>query len=314
MKDVLQVAPANTETRYLRCRHRTTYTYGGPVSNSRNLLRLMPRTDRRQRVESFCVATEPKGVMQPFDDAFGNYVLDLSIETEHSTLTIESTSRIEVHILDPFGRISPNHPLCFPVTWTEIESQVLQPYFGTGVGSSSAWTKIIDHAQQRAIENNYNVTETLFNWNLEIFRNFEYTPGVTDTTTPVTTVFETQQGVCQDFASLFIAWARAFGLPARYVWGYMLVGEGDTLPVGAGATHAWAEVFLPKIGWTGFDPTNGVLADDKYVAVAHGRDSSDSPPILGEINPPQTQTLSIEVDVTPADASVEPPPAEVSPK
>jgi transglutaminase-like putative cysteine protease len=86
-------------------------------------------------------------------------------------------------------------------------------------------------------------------------------------------------GVCQDFAHLFITVARSWGIPARYVMGYLDPG------IGSGgeelATHAWAEALVPGGGWIGFDTTNILLANDRYIAVSVGRDSYDAAPQRG---------------------------------
>ena len=115
----------------------------------------------------------------------------------------------------------------------------------------------------------------------EIYTQFEYVPGATDLSTPLAEFVAQKRGVCQDYAHLMLAAARARGVPARYVSGYIYGGaEGGTH--GAGATHAWVELYLPhaKI-WKGFDPTNNILVADRHIKVAVGRDYADVPPTKG---------------------------------
>ena len=83
---------------------------------------------------------------------------------------------------------------------------------------------------------------------------------------------DTDRGVCQDFAHVMIAIARSWGIPARYVSGYLHVANrtGEHLP--DNATHAWVECRLPRLGWIGFDPTNQSLAGEGYIPIAAGRD------------------------------------------
>ena len=87
-------------------------------------------------------------------------------------------------------------------------------------------------------------------------------------------------GVCQDFAHLMIAILRKNKIPARYVSGYLNPGENA---VGAGAVHAWAEVFIPGAGWIGYDPTNNLLEDHHYIKIAHGVNINDCTTLKGVI-------------------------------
>lgn len=114
-----------------------------------------------------------------------------------------------------------------------------------------------------------------------IFSQFSYVPGATDVSTPLHQFVRQKRGVCQDYAHLMLACARARGVPARYVSGYVFSG-GDPATHGAGATHAWAELYLPHAGrWLGFDPTNNIVVADHHVKIAVGRDYADVPPTKG---------------------------------
>lgn len=133
-----------------------------------------------------------------------------------------------------------------------------------------------------------------------IYEAFEYVPGSTDITTPLAQFVAQHRGVCQDYAHLMLSCARAQGVPARYVSGY--VYTGDNLQThGAGATHAWVELYVPHAGiWKGFDPTNSVVAGDHHVKVAVGRDYADVPPTRGLLRgrPGEAPPREIGLDVT----------------
>jgi len=114
-----------------------------------------------------------------------------------------------------------------------------------------------------------------------IYTQFAYVPGATDVSTPLHRFVAQKRGVCQDYAHLMLACARARGVPARYVSGYIYSG-GDPATHGAGATHAWAELYLPHAQcWLGFDPTNNIVIADHHVKIAVGRDYADVPPTKG---------------------------------
>ena len=135
----------------------------------------------------------------------------------------------------------------------------------------------------------------------QIYTQFEYVPGSTDISTPLAEFVAGRRGVCQDYAHLMLAAARSRGVPARYVSGYIYAGVGEGAN-GAGATHAWVELYLPHArAWRGFDPTNNVLVADRHVKVAVGRDYADVPPTKGIVRAamgsPLPSATALHVDV-----------------
>jgi transglutaminase-like putative cysteine protease len=128
----------------------------------------------------------------------------------------------------------------------------------------------------------------------------EYRPGTTSVHADLLETIRQRGGVCQDFAHLFISIARFWGIPARYVMGYQDPGVGSIN--GGAATHAWAEALVPGAGWIGFDATHDLLANDRYVPVAVGRDSYDAAPQRGSYkggdpgSPPQVRLTMVEKD------------------
>ncbi len=131
----------------------------------------------------------------------------------------------------------------------------------------------------------------LFTWLTElnkfIYNYIKYTPNVTTTQTTAKQVIQLKMGVCQDFTHLFIGIARLFGVPCRYVSGYL---NQDTNSEGSSQTHAWVEALLPFNGWIGFDPTNNLLIDHHYIKIAHGTDYNDCSPITGVLETAGDQT------------------------
>jgi transglutaminase-like putative cysteine protease len=123
-------------------------------------------------------------------------------------------------------------------------------------------------------------------------------------------VYQSGEGVCQDFANLFITMARLLGIPARYCCGYIFTGNNQSNGrATSDASHAWAQLYIPNIGWKGFDPTNGVLPEVNHVRVAYGRHYLDATPTAGTLFGPRAEeTLNLEVEVM-----EEPRPARVVP-
>lgn len=122
--------------------------------------------------------------------------------------------------------------------------------------------------------------ENLQNLNSWIKKEFTFKTNVTDIDTDLSHILEIKQGVCQDFTHLFIAIAKQFGIPSRYVSGYLHQGNGY---FGDSQMHAWVECCLPETGWIGFDPTNNLIAAENHIKVAHGKDYTDCPPLKGVV-------------------------------
>ncbi len=122
------------------------------------------------------------------------------------------------------------------------------------------------------------IFENLQGLNQWTYLQIYFKTGVTDVNTVLKEVIEKRHGVCQDFAHLFCALAKRNGVPTRYVSGYLHQGNGY---FGDSQMHAWAEAYVPGIGWVGFDPTNNLLASTNHIKVCHGRDYSDCTPIKG---------------------------------
>ncbi len=124
------------------------------------------------------------------------------------------------------------------------------------------------------------IFENLQQLNHWVYLYINFKTGVTNVDTKLEEVLKNKEGVCQDFAHLFCALARANGIPARYVSGYLHQGIGY---FGDSQMHAWAECFIPEAGWIGFDPTNDLLVNDNHIKVAHGKDYNDCSPLKGVV-------------------------------
>jgi transglutaminase-like putative cysteine protease len=118
---------------------------------------------------------------------------------------------------------------------------------------------------------------TLHRLSASVLAAVPYQPGQTDVETSAEEALGTARGVCQDHAQIFVASARLLGVPARYVSGYLMMN--DRIEQEAG--HAWAEAHVDGLGWVGFDVSNGISPDSRYVRVATGRDYREAAPVTG---------------------------------
>jgi transglutaminase-like putative cysteine protease len=124
---------------------------------------------------------------------------------------------------------------------------------------------------------------------------------------PIDHAIETRKGVCQDFAHIMTALVRHVRIPCRYVSGYVCSSAEHTDRSRDGASHAWVEALLPDLGWVGFDPTNNLIANDRHIRTAIGRDYADVPPTKGIFKGNAASDLTVSVRVAPSGA---PPPPE----
>lgn len=143
-------------------------------------------------------------------------------------------------------------------------------------------------------DNTKSIFENLQILNKWTFEHLFFKTGVTNVNTKLKEIIEKRHGVCQDFTHLFCAISRSNGVPARYVSGYLHQGNGY---FGDSQMHAWAEAYVPEIGWIGFDPTNNLLANTNHIKVAHGKDYNDCSPLRGVVYTTGENTTSHSVKV-----------------
>ncbi|MEM8999632.1 MAG: transglutaminase family protein [Bacteroidota bacterium] len=137
------------------------------------------------------------------------------------------------------------------------------------------------------------IFENLQELNHWVYIHLYFKVGVTNIDTPLQDIIEKRHGVCQDFTHLFVAIARHYDIPARYVSGYLHQGNGY---FGDSQMHAWAEAYVPNGGWIGFDPTNDILVADNHIKVCHGIDYADCSPLKGVVYTTGRNTTSHSVE------------------
>jgi transglutaminase-like putative cysteine protease len=160
--------------------------------------------------------------------------------------------------------------------------------------------------QQHRLSRGGDPLSTVRNLSEQIHDAFDYDTEATEVDSPIDHTLEMGRGVCQDFSHIFIACARLIGIPARYVSGYLHHREDGDQRSSPAATHSWVETFIPSLGWVGFDPTNGMLAGERHIRVAVGRDYNDVPPTRGVFKGKPESELAYAVSVSPADAPLRP--------
>lgn len=271
--------------------HRTTFHYSSPVTDSVNTLHLEPRTFPYQKTLSALIRVIPATRLRRFEDLFQNTTHHFELPEPHAKLEIES--RIRVHNL-PLDISDASRSATTDAYRDPAIRERIWPYLQESIRvsiSPGVWRETIDITG--ASTSVYDRATAIMEW---IHREFRYEPGSTAVTTHSEESFVIRRGVCQDFTHVMLGMCRSIGIAARYASGYLYNGPLDTL-VGAQASHAWCEVYLPEAGWIGFDPTNNTLADERYIKLAVGRDYDDVAPIVGTYRGAGHSRMDVHVEV-----------------
>ncbi len=287
-----------------RVTHITAYAYEEPVSISHNETRVAPRRTAGQIPRRTQLLIEPAPVVLAQDvDYFGNNMHFFSLEESHQKLSVTAVSEVDVlGIEPPASALTP--------AWETVHDSVRRDRSFNGLEAfgytfDSPFVRgepeLLDYARE-SFRAGRPVLDAAFELTKRIHADFKYEPGVTSIATPLAEVMRARRGVCQDFAHLQIAMLRSFGLPARYVSGYVRTHPAPGRPrlAGADASHAWLSVYVPGFGYVDLDPTNGTIPRDEHVTVAWGRDFGDVSPVRGVILGGGEHSLSVSVDVAAA--------------
>lgn len=263
--------------------HKTHYHYSSPISFSKHLFRLQPEHNLIQSVLShkFTVSAGTSEAYT-FTEAFGNNATFLEIKENYKDLNVVSESIVSVSQLPRKMQIA-HESRAIPLIWMPRDHLMMQGYLQAFDLPESELLILAEYAMSFVDKHNHDVFEVLKDMNETIYREYVYVPGSSTLETTPYEVYMSRKGVCQDFANLFICLARLLGMAARYRVGYVYTGGDYKNKIKSEASHAWVEIYLPYLGWIGFDPTNGCLAEKNHIRVASGRSFQDAAPTSGTI-------------------------------
>jgi transglutaminase-like putative cysteine protease/predicted glutamine amidotransferase len=300
----VQMPPRQTEPKTLQVVHRTVYQYAQPVERSSHMLKLFPVHDRVQTVLEHSLVVSLDG--QPFegrnvdfDDVFGNRTRKLLVEKPYRELTVEAFARVRV--APPPVDLRPLEARrVMPLVWMPWQREMMAPYLLPAELPESQLHELADYAMTFVERNDYDLIATVLDMNRSIYKEYKYVQGATTVATTAFDVYANRRGVCQDFTNLYICLARLLSVPARYVCGYLYTGPKADNTAQSEASHAWVELYVPEVGWKGFDPTNGVVIQSDHVRVAVGRSYQDATPTSGTLyvgGGPETLTADVRVEI-----------------
>ena len=285
-------------------RHFTAYRYSRPVWQSMMEVRMHPRSESNQRCFVFQLSVNPRARIFGYTDSYGNLVHHFDLPSRHGQLTIISDALVNIEN-------QPSIPEDMEYkAWQELEDLVEKKDYWDML-MPSHFARSSPELEKLAIE--IGVDERKRRSPLAFLRDiaygvhssFKYVKKSTRVNSPIEDALQSRQGVCQDFAHIMIALVRNARIPCRYVSGYVYHGtQSDS--VAEGATHAWVEALLPRLGWVGFDPTMNTIASEKHIRTAIGRDYADVPPTMGTMKGRADTQLQVRVRVTPSQAVLPP--------
>lgn len=263
----------------IRVRHQTTYSYAAPARTVLQLLRMTPRSSEGHFVRRWRIEITPDARLDRGEDAYGNITHLASIDGPVASVRVAVEG--EVDTVDSAGIVRGTvERLPLPIYLRQTPLTAVTP-------------RLREFAETAAAGGAGETIAMLHQLMLAIHRRMSFAIGATTSATTADRAFQAGHGVCQDFAHIFIACARALDIPARYVSGYFL--RTDVQDQDAG--HAWAEAHVAGLGWIGFDPANKVCMTERHVRVAVGPDYLEAAPARGSQLGGADEAMAVNVHV-----------------
>ncbi len=276
-----------------KIQHITKYTYDRPVRDSANQIKIFPYAHPQQELKSQKLVITGDPSVNMFPDYWGNTVGWFVVAEAHRELIVDSQLIVDVKSLANMNPVATSKfsdwDLLRGVTSSDLRMlDLAKPESIKAKEELAAMVNDLRHSRD---------TPAMFIQRCSeyIFDKFAYKKGITTIETTVDEILEHKSGVCQDFAHVLLEMLRSTSIPSRYVSGYICPNNDGVR--GAGATHAWVEVYLPTTGWVGIDPTNNTWVSDQHVVLAVGRHFNDCSPVKGTFKGPANQSLSVYVSV-----------------
>lgn len=275
-----------------KIQHITKYTYPSAVRDSANQIILFPIKDEYQDVlrQELTITGDP--VIDTYTDYYGNEVGSFTYSEPHTSLVINSKLWVNT-----YHKPLPGNDIFPSQQWEDLKRlQYMVPYIDfLKQEYFDGFDELMElvNAEKSKDDTPYQVALRFCRY---VYDNFKYIKGVTTVETTLDEIWKLKAGVCQDFAHILTLMLRIVHIPARYVSGYICTNRSTAMR-GEGATHAWAEAYIPDYGWLGIDPTNNCVANDTHIRLAVGRNFSDCSPVKGVYKGASEHLLEVAVSV-----------------
>lgn len=261
----------------LNIHHKTHYTYDAPVPYGLQQVRLRPKSRPGQVVEDWQINVTGGQVELSFEDEHANAVDLVSFAPGQTEIEITCSGTVDVE--DRAGVVGPQGG--YVPLWLFRRSTAL-----TRAGDQIR--ALVAEAPTEGSD-----LDRLHALSAHVLNQVPYSTDQSASDLTAEEVMAAGHGVCQDHAHVFITAARALGYPARYVSGYLMMDDR----VDQDASHAWAEAHVDNLGWVGFDISNGISPDARYVRVATGLDYRGAAPISGLRYGNAAEDMSVSLQV-----------------
>jgi transglutaminase-like putative cysteine protease len=248
----------------LRIAHLTTFRYETPASSVIQMLRLTPRNHDGQYVARWRIDVSTDCRLDQQEDAFGNISHAFTAEGPFTELSVQVEGEVETRDTQGIVRGALER---FPPTLFLRATPLTSP--GPVIASFA------ESARESAKGDVLGLLHVMLD---RLHEDMTHDLGPASTTSTAADAFARKRGSSQELAHIFIAAAHSLDIPARYVSGYLRRADGVTRQE---ANSAWAEAYVPELGWIAFDPANGMCATDAYVRVAVGLDCLGAAPLRG---------------------------------
>ena len=263
---------------FYKVEHHTQIHYSFPIRENIMQVVMKPVTTKQQKLISHQLNIDPKAPIFEYQDHLGNQKQYFNIIKKHQDLKIESISQVQV---EPFPE---DKNETAEEEWKALEALQSSVDFWYWLKSSSfikVSSFLSDFIKAHNIHKAKDPLTSLILWNRLLFYIFQYSPKSTHVHSNIDEILQTKKGVCQDYSQVMIGIARFFGIPARYVSGYLYERPEDQFTSENRESHAWLECYIPSLGWLGFDPTNNKRVGWEYIKLGIGQDYYDVPPHKG---------------------------------
>jgi transglutaminase-like putative cysteine protease len=257
--------------------HTTVYRYDLPVILEPHIFRLRPRENSAQRLLAFDlqIAPMPAGTTECLDQD-GTLALNAWFNAPTSELRVVTRFTVEMLRTNPFDYVLTNQSLNLPLWYLEPLAAALAPYRNDAQVAES----VKQYAKSVAASVQWNTLSFLSALSLQIFQTCRQVTRPYGPPWPSNQTLSAREGSCRDLAVLFCDACRVMGIAARFVSGYECASASSSSTQDA-YMHAWAEVYLPGIGWRGYDPARGLAVSNQHIAVAAGFDHDLASPVAG---------------------------------
>ena len=266
--------------------HRTRYEYDQSVPFGMLQMRLLPESHANQHVISWDVTIEGGREQVRFKDQFENRVALLSLDSGTQSLMVTCVGEVQTE--DRAGLMG-DHRGYAPL-WLFKRSTAMTE---AGAKVRAIAKENTAEFSRKALDQGGGDIARMHALSMRIASDVAYQTGQTQAGTTAEEALSIGKGVCQDHAHIFIACARQMGFPARYVSGYLMMNDR----IDQEASHAWAEVYLDGVGWVGYDISNGISPDSRYVKLATGLDYSQAAPLSGIRRGGASETMQVSIQV-----------------